>query len=139
MTLEEALVAYLSSRPGVGNLVSDRVAAGRIDQGAPRPFLVVQTLGQSRVGHFGGADGLVQEDVQVRCVADTPAGAAALAEQVRLALLGYSGAMGDREVRRSFVLDASTSEPIPTTGGEEALEEVLLRASLWATETVPTF
>lgn len=95
MTVEEALYTHLTDDAGVAALVSARVYPLVAPQDVARPYLVYQRISTPRVRSHSGPSGLAHPRFQITAVASTYGSARSLANAVRAALDGYSGAMGD--------------------------------------------
>lgn len=96
------LVTYLKTRTGITALVgattSARIYPVYAKQGAALPHLVYVQNGGESYRHLSKGSGIRRTVLQVFCYAATQAGADQLAEQVRLSLANYRGAMGDSRV-----------------------------------------
>jgi hypothetical protein len=92
--LEEAVRGFVLADGPVGALVGSRMYPRKLPQGPVLPALVFQRVDTRRLHDLEGADGLPRCRLQVTCWATLPAGAAAVAEPVRVRLDGFRGAMG---------------------------------------------
>jgi hypothetical protein len=90
MTVEEAVVARLGASPGVTALVATRIYPMLMPQTAPLPAVTYQRISTERVQGLRGSLGLIDPRVQVDSWAETYGTAKRVAEQVRLALDGYT-------------------------------------------------
>lgn len=105
MTLEEGLVAYLAANEGVAALVGTRIYPLVVPQDAALPALAYQRISSPREHVHTGASGLVRARIQVTNVGGTYSAAKALAETVRVAMDGYSGAMGTVAVGAALLMN----------------------------------
>jgi len=94
VNIEEALYYHLSHTAGVTALVSTRIYPLVAPQDAARPYLVYQRISTPRVRSHSGPSGLAHPRFQITGVAASYSAARGLANAVRAALDGYSGAMG---------------------------------------------
>lgn len=100
-SFSESLFAFLVSKSAVATLVTDggspatyRIFPGHADENPTMPCIVYRVISVVRGQDFDGPDGHARTRVQIDCMADTYTGAEALANAVRGALNGHSGAMG---------------------------------------------
>lgn len=99
MTLQGgAIYAHLQTRPGLTALIGDRVYPRRMPRAATFPLVLYTRVGTRRGLSHSGPDGLAEPRIQFDVWARDPDLADAVAEQLRLALHGYRGQMGDTEV-----------------------------------------
>ena len=141
--IETGLETYLAADTAVAALVGTRIYA--IDDvpqdrvAGARPYITHQRISSPKLVTMDGADGLANPRIQLNCVADTYLGAMTLADKVRLALDGYSGAMGSQTVQAAFVDDArALGEELPT-GKEQGIYAVAVDVEIWWNETAPSF
>ena len=123
------LVTYLKTQSGVTALVgagtSARIYPDVAKQGVALPHLVFAISGSESFRHLGGDSGMRRSVVQFFAFAATRAGSNVLAEQVRLALANFRGAMGD-----SYIADCSTS--VPMLSGYDEARDASDQAKYWA-------
>ena len=142
--IETGLVTYLAADTDVAALVGTRIyPVDDVPQppnvGSERPYITHQRISWSGLTTMDGADGLTNVHIQLNCIADTYIDAMTLADKVRLALDGYSGAMGDQTVQASFVDDArALGEELPT-GKEQGIYAIAVDVEIWWNETAPSF
>lgn len=86
MSAEADLRALLIAAPAVTALVSQRVAADRIEQGSARPFVVFSRTGTERTKGLDGTVHGVLVTFDVQCWADTRLNANAVAQAVQATL-----------------------------------------------------
>lgn len=94
MTMEEALYAYLSTYAGLTALIGTRVYPFVLPQNAAKPAVTFQRVDTPREYTHDGYAGLAHPRFQFACFALSQPASAAVAEQIRLALQGYTGTMG---------------------------------------------
>lgn len=93
--IEKAIYARLAAVAGVSALVSSRIYPQLAPQDTALPYIVFrETSSQVYQSKTPSADGLTRSELEVHCVADMPLAATTLAEEVRKALHGFSGAAG---------------------------------------------
>ena len=92
--LEKGLVTMLSSSGSPPVALAGGRIYPRTPQNATRPFIRYTRISAIRRQALGGPVGVTEASVQVDCMADTYAGAKALADSVRTLLHGYRGAWG---------------------------------------------
>lgn len=109
-----ALYVYLQSVPPLVALVADRVYPSRMPTGPVFPLVVYHRISTSgRELSHSGPDGLAVPRIQLDVWAQDPDTADAVAEELRIALHGHRGAMGDLEVGSVQIandLDADEAE-----------------------------
>ena len=132
MRLDEGLVAYLTGNAGVSALVSDRVGPAPLPQDSEQPAVTYQIISRTAQYTHRGPAGLTRPRIQVDCWSTTYSESQQLAEQVRLALSGFRGQMGDVSVSGLFQEGAiDLHEP----------EANLFRVSMdflgWVAEAIP--
>lgn len=103
MTIEEAIVARVLAFAGTAALVGDRVFPGFIPAGAAHPAIAYQRIGGPPNYVMLGETGAAEARIQITCWGVKYADAAAVAEQVRLALSGFRGQLGTVMVDSLFL------------------------------------
>ncbi|HEY3363956.1 MAG TPA: DUF3168 domain-containing protein [Symbiobacteriaceae bacterium] len=104
-TTEEALYTYLTGYPGLKSLVADRIYPLVMPEAGTLPAITFsQISGEHEYAHDGPA-GLVHKRFQISCWAMTYLSAKSVSNQVKAALSGYVGLMGDLYIQASFVED----------------------------------
>lgn len=103
--IEESIKAYLDGYLGLNALVGARIYVLQKPQDATLPAVVYQKISGSRTrSPVMGNTGLTNPVYQFSAYSTTYASAKAIAEQLRLALNNYSGAMGTTDVLLSVIL-----------------------------------
>lgn len=117
MTLERVGIgAHLQTRAALVALIGDRAYPRRLPQNATLPAIVYRRIGPTdRALSQSGPVDLVDARFQFDVWAADPDTADAVAEQLRLVLHGYAGAMGGVAVGVSRVVN-DVDEDEPTTG-----------------------
>lgn len=95
MVIEEGLYAYLAGYAGLTALVDSRIYPLQAPEDAIYPLVVYQRISGPRVYSHDGASGLAHPRFQITSWGEIYPDAKAVAKQVRLALSGYAGTMGD--------------------------------------------
>lgn len=114
--LEAGLYAYLAADAGVSGLVGTRIYPLLLPQEPTLPALVYQRISTNPLGHsHDGPNHLTRVRMQLRCHGATLLAAKTLADAVRDALDGYSGAMGTVTVQSVFREDEGDDDE-PETG-----------------------
>jgi hypothetical protein len=112
VAVEEDLVAFLEAN--TAELTSDRIWPNRRPQNASVPGVVYQRIDTPRAHAHSGPSGLAHPRFQFSCWGRTLAEAAGVAEQLRLAIDGYQGDMGDTYVCSALVANEIDDEDIDT-------------------------
>lgn len=103
MNIEEALFAYLQTKPDVTSIVGNRVYPMLLPQGSEYPAIVYQRISGMRVRSHSGPSSLAYPRIQFSCWAQTYSDAKRLAERLRVSLDGYRGTVGDMNIQAIFV------------------------------------
>lgn len=109
------IYAHLQSRAGLTALVADRVYPRKMPRTPVFPLVLYTRVGTARAASHSGPDGLAEPRIQFDVWAQDPDSADAVAEQLRLALNGFRGQMGDVEVGSSMVVNEHDDDD-PDTG-----------------------
>ena len=91
--IEAGLWAYLQTKSSITSLVGTRVYSQFMPQLPTFPLIIYTKVAEERVSSHQGSSGLSRATIQIDCWADTDDESRNLAEQVRLVLDGYQGAM----------------------------------------------
>lgn len=133
------LRTYLGTKVGVTNLVSTRIYFDAGPQKPTLPLIVLSVIFEPGDAHLGGGSDIANSSVQVDCYAASRPGANALGEQVRLALHGYTGAMGSEKVLSCHLTNRFNDSDFPVAGENIWRHRNILEFSIWLEETAPTF
>lgn len=96
-TIEEAIYSHLIADAGVSALVSSRVYPLTIPQDIALPAIAYQRISGPRTHYHAGPSPVAQGRYQITCQAETYSASKGLANAVRSALDGYSGAVTSGE------------------------------------------
>lgn len=94
MTIEEAIYAHLTGNAAVTAFIGDRLFPDHMPQDTPTPSIAFSRISTGRDMVMSGHCGLTDARFQFNCYSPLHAQARALADAVRLALIGYQGSMG---------------------------------------------
>lgn len=126
----QALYYTLANTSGITNITATApdgstegiYMAGDVQQGATKPYLVLQQISNLQTRDQSGDSALDETHVQFTCVADTARGAYLLKEAVVTALANYRGDMGQAgstvAVRRILHENDMHVPSPPTDGGQ---------------------
>ncbi len=96
MSIEAGVVARLNAVVGVTNLVSDRIYADTLPDGATHPAIVYQLISTIPLDSNINADGgIFQSRVQLTLIADTKSATIGLSEAIKAAMIRFKGASSD--------------------------------------------
>jgi Protein of unknown function (DUF3168) len=110
MSAETALRALLVADAPTAALVSTRVTADRIEQGAARPFVVFTRTASEPIQLLDGTVLKTRASLEVQCWADTRVSAEAVADAVTTAVRGVtSQAVSNRSGAYDADLDLECS------------------------------
>lgn len=96
MSMESDLRALLAAYAPLAALVSTRIAADRIEQGAIRPFVVFTRTGTETIQTLNGAVHANKATFDVQCWANTRTSAEAVADAIQDALVADARAIVGR-------------------------------------------
>src|SRR5438045_179384 len=99
MTLEEGLQAYVSTKTAISALAGTRVYPFNLPQNPTLPAITYQRISGQHTRSMGGSSQLGWGRVQLVFWATTYRAAKDGAEQLRIALDGYAGAMSSLTVQ----------------------------------------
>lgn len=102
MPASKAVHGRLRDHAGTAALISGRIYVGAAPAGVAMPYVVVQRISGGSFDDFSGASGVGFASVQVDVYGTTPDSVNAVRTQVRDALLGFRGAMGDDSLAVRF-------------------------------------
>lgn len=106
MTVEVGLMVYLEADAPLAALVGTRLYPNVLPQrNLTLPAIVWQRIATTRVNSLSGPSGLATPRFQFTCWAATYAAAQAVAEALRTALDGYTGAAGAYTVSDAILED----------------------------------
>lgn len=102
MIIEEGLVAYLTAYAGLSSLIGTRISPLRLPENVTYPALTYQRISSQRVQSQSGSSKLAFPRFQFDCYAKTYLAAKNVSAQLRAALDGFKGTMGDVPVGSSL-------------------------------------
>lgn len=112
MTLQgSAIYAHLQTRPQLTALIGDRVFPRRMPLGATFPLVLYTRVSTSRSHTHSGPDGLPEPRIQFDVYGLDPDTVDATAQELRLALDGFRGQMGDVAVASVRVVGEHDVDP----------------------------
>lgn len=112
--IETGIAAYLNADAGLTALVGTRIFPVLAPQGVTAPYVIFARAGAARSSTTCGTDKKVAGTWQFDAYAKTYKTAAQIARALRLALIDYTGLMGDTPVDRVFLeteFDLDDPEP----------------------------
>ena len=124
MSFEEGLFYYLDNHAGLSGEVDSRIYPNLLPQDPTLPAVVYHRISTPRLVALERSL-LPQGRFQFDCWAETFQEAKAVAEQVKLALDVYSGAMGDETVEVSLI-DDERDDYEPETKRWRSMVEVVI-------------
>lgn len=139
MTMPVDLITYLRSKPNLTALVGDRIAMNASAQDEALPRIVIQRVSDDHAHHLTAASGYARTSYQFTCYAASTLDAAAVAEQLRLALDGYQGSMGDMPIGVCNLQDQRDGYDPPTDGDGTGTFNVQQDYLIGHAVSVPTF
>ena len=103
--IETALHSFLRDTTAIAAIVADRIAPMERAQDEPLPALTYQVISNVPDYHLGGESGHSVARIQIDCWAETYLAVKQLAEQVRLAVSGYTGTWNEHTITGVTVQD----------------------------------
>lgn len=143
ITLADALAAYLTGNPTLG-AAGARVFQDELDQGTPRPAILIIDPDETGGHHQTGADGLVEARLQVEAWSYSKPEAAEVRNALRELLDGFPrgelGADGRTiDVEGIHLENRYLQEEPPDDGSDRPEFRGILDLKIWYRETVPEF
>ena len=132
MTIETALYSYLKDFAGLYALVSTRIYPLILPQNPTLPAVAYQQISGPRVHAMGNDPGITYPRYQFSCWGSTPASAAAVAQQIRLAFENYSGTMGG--VGGVTVYHSSVENMFNERDAETGYFRYIIEVEIWTGE-----
>lgn len=143
MLIEQALRGYLATHQTLTNvlgLAPARIFGSRRPQGSPLPAIVFRRVGGGHGHNLAAASGYANAGFELECWAATYDGALDLAARLRSALDGFGpGLYGDTKVRGVLLDDENDLYEIPIDGSDSGAFCRLVRYTISADETIPSF
>lgn len=135
--IERAIYNILKADVGVSALVSSRVYPNITPQDAALPYLVIVRADTEHVESTSGSSGLARASIEVISFSDSYKEVKALAEAVRKALQGYTGAIGRDKIGGIHAGSETDGMGLQAEGGEKYVHWVSFDFSVWYNEDVP--
>lgn len=107
MVVEEAITKLLKENPAVNNRINGRVYPMMLPQNSDLPAITYQLISQPRTGSNDGDSELARSRIEIRMFAFDDLVAAQLADEVRRALVGFSG---KPDPAQEFEIDCLTQD-----------------------------
>ena len=139
MSMKSSIITYLNTKTGVTDLVGSRIRFGFSEQADALPRIVIHNIDNSHEHHLTAAAGFVQGRFQFDCFGETPLQALNVSEQLRLALDGFRGTMGDVYVSTCLLDSERDNTDQPVEGAHRGVYSVQQDYLLGWAVSVPTF
>ena len=132
-TLAENFRTLITSATTITTNVGDRVHANRMPVASQYPAIFFIRSSAETDRDFDGATGPTRSVFDTECLTDDtgPVEAIELAEDVRILLDGYSGAMGTTTVQGIFVTDKDDDYLPRGNASDEGIHVVALDVIIW--------
>lgn len=134
--IEADLRTYLLTKPGVTAFAGDRIRPDQLDEADVKPAIIIAVDEEEPQNDLDGDGGLVKATVAIASLAVRRSDSRQLAEQVRLALAGYSGTAGSSTIRSIFDSSVTVYSP-KDDGSDEGFFSTEQQYTVWYSETVP--
>jgi hypothetical protein len=139
MSLNSALVGYLSTHPLLQPIVETRIYPSMAPQRAPLPYIVYHRIWYRGVRHLRGASRLASAGYQWDLYETTTVRADALFEAFRLATDGLRGTFGGQAIRNMMLDDAPIALEDEQAGDQSQYVKVMVDTTIWFIREVTTF
>ncbi len=127
---EEALRNYFLGEADIQDIVDGRVRTGRAGTTDQRPFLVIEPPRIDTPQHTGGAIGLSETLITLKCDGNTYGEARALATAVYAKFkAGYQGLMGQLQVRN--IIPVIRGRTPGSAGGKHDFHSIEVRLTMF--------
>ena len=137
MTTQEGLLEHLKARDQITAICGDRIYTNHLPEKPTLPAITIRLVRAEHGRNMDGPNGDVRSTMQVESWSDVYRGSLDLAEQVRLAVQGYVGLIGDVLVRSSALEgDVETPEPAPDSSEAYYYAKALI-FNMRTMETIP--
>jgi hypothetical protein len=134
----KAFRTYILTKTGVSSLISTRMYPDYLPQTPTLPAVVYHVISNVPEHHLGGAAALTTLRIQANLYATSRSGANTLAEAMRNAANGYTGAMG-AEYAQTCRLDVTRYDTDEPADGSDLHRYVVSQDWILSiTETAPT-
>lgn len=139
MTIEEAIRQHLMTKGALTALVGDRIHHLKRIQGDPAPAVVYFSVSRNTLMNLeGGEAGMTNARYQFESSGRTSVQAKAVDEQLRQALSGFAGTMGDLAVHAVLPEDLTDEYDVDPSGSDKGSVVVVRDFMIHWTETIPT-
>lgn len=129
--IELAFVTYLSAYAGLQALVGSRIYPQQLPEGVQLPAISYQRVSGPRIRSHSGPSELAHPRYQFNVWGDRYSDAKTVADQLRFALDGFRGTMGEVSVQAAFVEDDRDDFDTVTQQ-----HRVIVDAILWHQEAI---
>lgn len=134
---EDAVYSILTGDADVSGLVGTRIWPHVAPQNPVRPFITFSRIAGAHGQSNSGGTGSGNARLEITSWADKSVDAAILAEHVRDALQGFSGAAGGIDLS-AVILDGDSADAEQlTTGREQFVYSVSQEYTFWFAEAIP--
>lgn len=133
------LRTYLLTVSDVTDLVSSRMRPDALTQNETFPALVIEEFSSDHSHTISASSGIVTSDINISCYSESRLEAENVAEKVRAALQGYTGAAGSETIQSSILRNRASAYMVPADGSDGGLYVTALLFEIVLTEAVPTF
>jgi len=130
---------YLLTKSAITDIVGTRIYPAALPQNADLPAIVYHVMGGSPDDVLTGSSGSYRASVDLDCISTNHITTNNLAEQVRLLIQGYFGAMGTEQVNAARLTGRFENYLNPIDGSDVGKHVVALNFDITHNQTIPTF
>jgi len=130
---------YLLTKSTITDIVGTRIYPAILPQNAELPAIVYDVIGGRPDDVLTGASGSFRANVDLDCISTNHITSNNLAEQVRLVVQGYFGAMGDEQVNAARLTGRFEQYLAPIDGSDLGHHVVALSLEITHNQTIPTY
>lgn len=124
--MRTGLIALLSSRANIRDIVGSRIFLAKAPQNAAFPYIVVTQMGSQEYGSLDGTSELRGTEFDIDCKAQTSTQSEQLGRAVWTFLKDYTGPAGTETIKAVHFTDESISYEPPTDGSDIGTHVTLL-------------
>jgi len=135
--IEEAIFKILKDDAAVAAIVGDKIVPQRAAQQTDLPYVVYELISSQHMKDMDGASGLANPLFRLTSWETTYAKVKALAEAVRLALVGFRGTIDGNVIQGIFLENQLDGFDLRPDGSEGNADRVIQEWSIWYCEPVP--
>jgi len=139
MSVKSSLITHLTGVAGLSALVGSRVGFSRVSHGDALPYIVANQVSGDHKHHMTAATGIVVGRFQFDCYGASLLEATNVAEQLRLALDGKRGTVGDVFFSSCHLADERDGFENPSGGEQDGISSVQQDYMIGWTVSVPSF